>query len=347
LKNQKKKKFYKPKSFNKLTSGNESNQISLLSKIFGSKKELDIARNNFFNKFNFESNINSLRFLTVLLLISIFLCSAMFFIERNNEKVYQSWKYQGIENIPPSDILNFDSIIDFSQKEELFSCDSKDPEKLLNGICDESFRYVDEMNSTQSLSQLIYIIQILLLFLLLFPLATFFHRSIRNIKTLRYETNISAEKSVIWIYFFVFLYFLSIFISRWISSNNLIVFTLILLPVLLLSFRILKVFKEIYLGSREENLSHKSIIVIFSNRFKIWMIAFVINCLFNPSIITRLWSYNSQNLNEFIYATKLMYFSSLSLIVLNVLTILLIVEIYKMQEIKNIKNGSIEINPIG
>ena len=124
------------------------------------------------------------------------------------------------------------------------------------------------------------------------------------------------------------------------------VFILILLPVLILSFRIVKVFKEIYLGSKEENLSNKSILIIFSNRFKLWLLALIINCLFNPSTITRLWSYNSQNLNEFIYATKLMYFSSLSIAILNILTILLIVEIYKMQEIKNIKKGSIEINPL-
>ena len=346
MKNQQKKKFYKPKSFNNLTNLNESNQISLLSKIFGSKKELDLARSNFFKKFNFESNINSLRILTFLLLISIFLCSAMFLVERNNEKIYQSWKSAGIENIPPSDILDFESIIDFSQKEDFLSCNSKDPKKLLNGICDETLEYVDEMNSTQSRSQIIYIFQILLLFFLLFPLATFFHRAIRNIKTLGYKTNISAQKSVIWIYFFLFLFYLFIFISRWISSNDLIVFILILLPVLILSFRIVKVFKEIYLGSKEENLSNKSILIIFSNRFKLWLLALIINCLFNPSTITRLWSYNSQNLNEFIYATKLMYFSSLSIAILNILTILLIVEIYKMQEIKNIKKGSIEINPL-
>ena len=346
MKNQKKKNFYKPKSFNKLTSTNESNQISLLSKIFGSKKELDVARNNLFKKFNFESNINSLRFLTVLLLISIFLCSTMFFVERNNQKIYEKWQYQGIENIPPSNILDFDSVIDFSQKEELFSCNSKDPKKLLNGICEESLKYVDEMNSTQSNSQFIYIIQILLLIFLFFPLATFFHRSIRNIKTLGYKSNISAEKSIIWIYFFIFLFFLFIFISRLLSSNNIVVFILILLPVLILSFRIFNVFKEIYLGSREENLSNKSSLAIFSKKFKIWLIVFIVNCLFNPSTITRLWAYNSQNLNEFIYATKLMYISSLSLLVLNILTILLIVEVYKMQEIKNLKKGSIEINPL-
>lgn len=347
MKNQQKKKFYKPKSFNKLTNANESNQISLLSKIFGSKKELDLARSNFFNKFNFESNINSLRILTFLLLISVFLSLAMFFIERSNEKIYQSWSYEGIENIPPSNTLDFENIIDFSQKEEFLSCNSKNPKKLLEGICDETLDYVDKMNATQSKSQIIYIFQILLLFLLLFPLATFFHRAIRNIKTLGYKTNISAEKSVIWIYFFLFLFFLFIFISRWISSNDLIVFILILLPLLILSFRIIKVFKEIYLGSREENLSNKSILIIFSNRFKLWLLALIINCLYNPSTITRLWSHNTQNLNEFIYATKLMYFSSLSLGILNILTILLIVEIYKMQEIKNINKGSIEINPLG
>ncbi len=105
------------------------------------------------------------------------------------------------------------------------------------------------MNSTQSNSQLIFVIQFLLLFLLFFPLGTFFHRAIRNIKTLRYVSNISAEKSIVWIYFAIFLYFIFIFVSRWISSNDMVVFGLIFLPTLILSFRIYKVFKEIYLGS--------------------------------------------------------------------------------------------------
>ena len=56
---------------------------------------------------------------------------------------------------------------------------------MLEGICDIPLKYVDEMNSTQSRSQVLYIFQFLLMFILFFPLGTFFHRALRNIKTLR------------------------------------------------------------------------------------------------------------------------------------------------------------------
>ena len=51
-------------------------------------------------------------------------------------------------------------------------------------------------------------------------------------------------------------------------------------------------------------------------------------------------------LNEFLEATRLMYFSSIILGILCILTILMVVEVYKLQEIKNIKEGSIEIDPL-
>ena len=65
-----KKKFQKPSSLTRLTENNENNQVSLLSRIFGSKKELDNARNNFYKKYGFETNINPLRFITFLSLLS-------------------------------------------------------------------------------------------------------------------------------------------------------------------------------------------------------------------------------------------------------------------------------------
>ena len=49
-----KKKFQKPSSLTRLTENSENNQVSLLSRIFGSKKELDNARNNFYKKYGFE-----------------------------------------------------------------------------------------------------------------------------------------------------------------------------------------------------------------------------------------------------------------------------------------------------
>ena len=68
--------------------------------------------------------------------------------------------------------------------------------------------------------------------------------------------------------------------------------------------------------------------------------------LYNPSTITRLWGYKSENLSEFLEATRLMYISSITLGILCILTILMVVEVYKLQEIKNIKEGSIEIDPL-
>ncbi|MQG12081.1 MAG: hypothetical protein FI673_00765, partial [SAR202 cluster bacterium] len=129
-----KKKFQKPSSLTRLTENNENNQVSLLSRIFGSKKELDNARDNFYKKYVFETNINPLRFITFLSLLSFILCISMFFIERNNEQKYETWIYDGIVNIPPSDTLDFDSILDFSEKENFSSCNSKNPKKLLEGI---------------------------------------------------------------------------------------------------------------------------------------------------------------------------------------------------------------------
>ena len=341
-----KKKFQKPSSLTRLTENNENNQVSLLSRIFGSKKELDNARDNFYKKYVFETNINPLRFITFLSLLSFILCISMFFIERNNEQKYETWIYDGIVNIPPSDTLDFDSILDFSEKENFSSCNSKNPKKLLEGICDEPLSYVDQMNSTQSNSQLIFVIQFLLLFLLFFPLGTFFHRAIRNIKTLRYVSNISAEKSIVWIYFAIFLYFIFIFVSRWISCNDMVVFGLIFLHSLFLSFRIYKVFKEIYLGSFLKDFKKGTTWSIFPNKFKIWFVILFFSCLYNPSTITRLWGYKSENLSEFLEATRLMYISSITLGILCILTILMVVEVYKLQEIKNIKEGSIEIDPL-
>jgi len=340
------KKFQKPSSLKKLSVKNENNQVSLITRIFGSKKELENARENFFKKYSFETNINPLRIITFLLFLSFILCIFIFLVERNNENTYREWVYDGIESIPPLDTLNFESVIEFSKNENFLTCNSKDPIKLLEGICDQSLFYINEMNSTQSNSQIIFIIQFIILFLLFFPLGTFFHRAIRNIKTLKYQTNISAEKSIIWIYFGIFLYFLFTFISRWLTSNDTIIFIIIFLPSSFLSFRIYRVLKEIYLGSSILEISNKSLLSIFSNKLKIWFLIFFSCCMFNPSTITRLWGYNAQNLSEFIDVTRLMYISSALLGILCVVTLLLVVEIYKMQEIKKIKKGSIEIDPL-
>jgi len=81
LSSKNKKKFQKPSSLTRLTENNENNQVSLLSRIFGSKKELDNARDNFYKKYVFETNINPLRFITFLSLLSFILCISMFFID--------------------------------------------------------------------------------------------------------------------------------------------------------------------------------------------------------------------------------------------------------------------------
>jgi Na+/proline symporter len=81
-------------------------------------------------------------------------------------------------------------------------------------------------------------------------------------------------------------------------------------------------------------------------KFKFWIAAFVAVLFFNPSTITRFWAYDSVIIEDLIDATKLMYFSSLLLIIFSLLTLAMVVEIYKLQEIKKIKNGSITVDPL-
>ena len=119
----------------------------------------------------------------------------------------------------------------------------------MDGICDESLQFVNDMNKTQSRSQVLYIFQFLLMFILFFPLGTFFHRTLRNIKTLKYQTSLSPEKMIVWIYFAIFLYFLAIFTARFVSKEFNIAFIFFLVPLSFLVFRILKTFIEIYKGS--------------------------------------------------------------------------------------------------
>jgi len=58
-------------------------------------------------------------------------------------------------------------------------------------------------------------------------------------------------------------------------------------------------------------------------------------------------AYNaSDTTRDLIDATKLMYFSSLLLIIFSLLTLAMVVEIYKLQEIKKIKTGSITVDPL-
>ena len=343
---EKQKKFGKPKSFSKYSNSNLDplQKTSLLSKIFGNQKKLDDARKSFFSSYKFESNINPLRLITFLLLISIFLGFEMFFIERSNEKIYTNWKYQGISSVPPSNISNFDQVIDFSKKENLSNCDSLDPKLLLEGICDIPLKYVDEMNSTQSRSQVLYIFQFLLMFILFFPLGTFFHRALRNIKTLKYETSISPEKSIVWIYFGIFLYFLAVFVSKFISKDFNISFAIVFLSFIFLSYRLYKIFIEIYKGSLLVN-TDKSFSIL-TNKFKLWFVSYISIIFFNPSIITRFWAYNIGNVNDLADATKLMYYSSGVIILFCFFSLILVAEIYKLQEIKNLKFGSITVDPL-
>ena len=105
---QKPKKFGKPKSFSKYSNADPLQKTSLLSKVFGNQRKLDDARDSFFSSYDFESNINPMRLISFLLLISTILCITMFFIERSNESIYKSWTYQGVTTIPPSDALDFD-----------------------------------------------------------------------------------------------------------------------------------------------------------------------------------------------------------------------------------------------
>tara|TARA_Y100001970_G_scaffold266996_1_gene356385 strand:+ start:6496 stop:7533 length:1038 start_codon:yes stop_codon:yes gene_type:complete len=338
------KKFGKPKSLSQYSNTDPLQKTSLLSKVFGNQRKLDDARESFFSSYEFESNVSPMRLISFFLLLSIVLCIAMFFIERSNENIYKSWTYQGVTTIPPSDALDFDLVIEFSRKENFDKCDSNNPKKLLEGICDKPLEFVNDMNKTQSRSQVLYIFQFLLMFLLFFPLGTFFHRSLRNIKTLKYQTSLSPEKMIVWIYFAIFLYFLAIFISRFVSKEFNVAFVLFLIPLFFLSFRILKTFLEIYKGSLID--VPNNLLSIFTIKFKLWIATFIAVLFFNPSTITRFWAYNSTNVGDLIDGTKLMYFSAILLIIFCLLTIVMVVEIYKLQEIKKIKIGSITVDPL-
>jgi len=346
LSKEKQKKFAKPKSFSNYSDSKSDplQKTSLLSKIFGNQKKLDDARKTFFTAYKFESNIKPLRIITLLLLFSVILGIGMFYIERNNEREYKNWKYQGISSIPPSNISNFDEVIEFSKIEKLSECDSWDPNKILEGKCDKSISYVKQMNETQSRSQILYIIQFLVMFILFFPLGTFFHRSLRNIKTLRYQTSTSPEKSIVWIYFSVFLYFLAIFTSKFISKDFNISFSIVSLAFIFLTYRLYKSFSEIYQGSLLEKSS--SLLSTFTIKFKIWFISYLSILIFNPSMITRFWAYETKDIDDLINATKFMNYSSIVIIIFCFISIVLVAEIYKLQEIKNIKFGSITVDPL-
>lgn len=343
---EKQKKFGKPKSFSRISNSQKDplQKTSFLSKILGNQKNLDEARKTFFTAYSFETNINPLRIITLFLFIAILMCFGMFFIEKNNENIYKNWKYQGITSIPPTSAINFDLVIEFSQKEDFLDCNSSNPKELLEGTCDTPLIFVNEMDKSQSRSQFLYIFQFLLMFLLFFPLGTFFHRSLRNIKTLKYKSSVSPEKSIVWIYFAIFLYFLSVFISRFISKDFNLAFLVIIFPLLFLTYRIFKTFSEIYKGSIIQKKD--KIFDILSNRCKLWFLSFISVMLFNPSIITRFWAYNSDTVNDLIEGTRLMYFSSIILIIFCFISISLVSEIYKLQEIKNIKTGSIIVDPL-
>ena len=154
------KKFGKPKSLSQYSNTDPLQKTSLLSKVFGNQRKLDDARESFFSSYEFESNVSPMRLISFFLLLSIVLCIAMFFIERSNENIYKSWTYQGVTTIPPSDALDFDLVIEFSRKENFDKCDSNNPKKLLEGICDKPLEFVNDMNKTQSRSQVLYIFQI-------------------------------------------------------------------------------------------------------------------------------------------------------------------------------------------
>ena len=149
---------------------------------------------------------------------------------------------------------------------------------------------------------------------------------------------------IVWIYFAIFLYFLAIFISRFVSKEFNVAFVLFLIPLFFLSFRILKTFLEIYKGSLID--VPNNLLSIFTIKFKLWIATFIAVLFFNPSTITRFWAYNSTNVGDLIDGTKLMYFSAILLIIFCLLTIVMVVEIYKLQEIKKIKIGSITVDPL-
>ena len=103
-------------------------------------------------------------------------------------------------------------------------------------------------------------------------------------------------------------------------------------------------FIEIYKGSLID--VSENLFTTFTLKFKLWITAFIAVLFFNPSTITRFWAYDSVNVGDLIEGTKLMYFSSLLLIIFSLLTLAMVVEIYKLQEIKKIKTGSITIDPL-
>ena len=75
---QKQKKFGKPKSFSKYSNADPLQKTSLLSKVFGNQKKLDDARDSFFSSYDFESNVNPMRLISLLLLISTILFITLF-----------------------------------------------------------------------------------------------------------------------------------------------------------------------------------------------------------------------------------------------------------------------------
>ena len=85
MKKDRTKKFDRPSNYSSKVNKKESNQISLLGKIFGSQKELDVAREGFFSKYNFESNINPLRILSILFVVLIIMSLSLLFVERSNK----------------------------------------------------------------------------------------------------------------------------------------------------------------------------------------------------------------------------------------------------------------------
>ena len=345
------KKFDRPSNYSSKINKKGTNQISLIGRIFGSQKELDVAREGFFNKYNFESNINPLRILSIFFVLLIIMSISLLFVERNNKNTYISWKNSGISNVPPQSILEFDEVINFSQKENYNKCNTNNPIDLLEGICDEPIKYVNKMNETQSRAQLFYVFHFIILFAIFFPLGSYFHRAIRNIKTLKYNTNVSAEKSLIWAYFSFFIFIFSIFLAPIISSNFYIQFSIIFFSFLFLFLRVYKIIQEVYLGSNMNNNSAKSNFIlknfgIITIRGKLWILLFIATSFFNPSIISRLWLDEIITINDLIIATDYMIYSSILMASFAFISILFIIDIYKLQEIKRHLKGSITIDPL-
>ena len=345
------KKFAQPSNYSSKINKKETNRISLLGRIFGSQKELDVVREGIFSKYNFESNLNSLRILSILFVVLIMMSISLLFIERSNKNTYINWKNIGISNVPPQSILDFDKVINFSQKENFNKCKTNNPIDILEGICDEPIKYVNKMNETQSRAQLFYVFHFIILFLIFFPLGSYFHRAIRNIKTLKYNTNISAEKSLIWAYFSFFIFIFSIFLAPIISSNFYIQVSVISVSFLFFFQKVYKIIKEVYLGSNMNNNSDESNFIlknlgIITFRGKLWILLFIMTSFFNPSIISRLWINDIVTINDLVVATDYMIYYSIVMASFAFISILFIIDIYKLQEIKRHLKGSITIDPL-